>query len=743
MERTIRLCVIGLLCVSLISASRFSFPQIPQAASVIYDEGLAPGWSDWSWATVDLASNTAAHNGLYSIAVTYGAWQGLYLHYPEVATTGYTLLRFFVNGGSTGGQKVNLYATRFINGDNKDGPAISLPPIPQDSWVEVRISLTDLDALSAPLTGLVWQDASGGIQPTLYIDDIALVSDESPDGPRLTPERLSPAAIPADGQTGSLVQVQVSDPQGLADIASVTVDLTTLGGKVVSLKDDGRSNDGAAMDGLFGGLLTLPYGASSGEATLAAVARDRAGHQTSTTLGSLVVLANPGGQIPAALPGHIAWGSNAWSETPGEDWQENSGVPWDYVYQYITYSWYTDGWGGNFVQRFVNQAWNKQYIPLISIYLILGLPAECGESPQCYAQKLQNGQSVQNYLAAIDEAARQAKGDRPVIFQLEPDFYGYMQQYTNSSSRPAGILPDDPSSIPVRLNKSGYPNNLAGFGRYLVDRIHTQAVNILVAPHASMWATNFDPNTGTAAEAINLAKRTAAFIDAMGGAEADLLTVEWSDRDAGSGLRPWWDDTNLKLPRPNRAILWENALSAASHKRLLLWQVPVGNMSLDNTCDHYQDNRAAYLFSHPRDIADAGVAGVLFGGGAACMTSVETDGGFIRTQGEVAYLAPGAPVGLQVLESQGASITLHWNDNPEPDLWGFRILLEPAGGGTVHTLDARRRNSLTLLLPAAGDWIISVTAYDAMGNVSPPSAPVMITITTNPFQLYLPAAIRN
>ncbi len=46
-------------------------------------------------------------------------------------------------------------------------------------------------------------------------------------------------------------------------------------------------------------------------------------------------------------------------------------------------------------------------------------------------------------------------------------------------------------------------------------------------------------------------------------------------------------------------------------------------MSLDNTCDHYQDNRAAYLFNHPRDLVDAGVMGVLFGGGAACMTGVE------------------------------------------------------------------------------------------------------------------------
>ena len=294
----------------------------------------------------------------------------------------------------------------------------------------------------------------------------------------------------------------------------------------------------------------------------------------------------------------------------------NSGVPWNYVYQYITYDWYVNGWGGNFVGRFVNQAWSKGYVPLISVYMILELPPTCGESATCYATKLQNATAVSTYLAALQEAARQAQGTHPVIFHLEPDFYGYMQQLSNSDERPAGVQPDDPSSYPVALNVAGYPNTLAGFGRRMVDVIHATAPNALVAPAASMWATNGDPNSVTVSQVISMGQRTAAFIDAMGGAQSDLLVAEWSDRDAGSGLRPWWDDTNLTLPRPTRAILWENALSAAAHKRLMLWQMPVGNMSLDNTCDHYRDNRAAYAFQHPRDLFDAGVFAVLFGGGA-------------------------------------------------------------------------------------------------------------------------------
>jgi hypothetical protein len=36
-------------------------------------------------------------------------------------------------------------------------------------------------------------------------------------------------------------------------------------------------------------------------------------------------------------------------------------VPWDYVYQYITFGWET--WGNNFVRRFVDQAWSRPPLP--------------------------------------------------------------------------------------------------------------------------------------------------------------------------------------------------------------------------------------------------------------------------------------------------------------------------------------------------------------------------------------------
>ena len=710
-------------------------------SKIIYDDVLGTGWENWSWATVNLSASNPVHNGNHSISVTFGAWQGLYLHKSDVDTLGSTHLQFYIHGGGVGGQKINIYLNLEVGGSTQNGPSIAVPPPPANAWSEVNILLNDLNPTHAAVSGITWQSSSGVSQPSLYLDDIALVSPEDSNGPKLSEPFCTPRSVPADGLTTFIIRVRVTDPQGSNDISSVSVDGNPLGLGTVSLFDNGRSNDLLVNDGLFGAALSVPIGMASSEVRLLVSATDKSGHQSNLSLGVFTVLAPPGGAIPAALPQRLGYGSNAWSETPGQDWQVNSGVPWNYVYQYITWGW--ESWGGSFVSRFVQQAWDNNYIPVVTVYMMLGVPTNCGEGGECYAQKLQNSTTVKNYLDSLKLAAQEAQGSKPVIFHLEPDFYGSMQQFSNSPNRPPGVQPDVPASFPVALNKSGYPNNLEGFGRYLVDLIHTNAPNALVAPHASMWATNSDPQSVTFDEAIQMGSKTASFINSMGGAQADLLFVEWSDRDAGSGLRPWWDDSDHETPRPTRAIIWENALSKTANKRLFLWQVPVGNMSQNNTCDHYQDNRTAYIFNHPRDLFDTGIIGVLFGGGAECMTQVNTDGGFVVGQGAIAYALPTTPVDLVSGGVIGSVVHLRWKENPEPDLWGYQVDYHLKPGGPVTSVFPGRRNSIDLRLPTSGQWEISISSLDAMGNKSTPSSPVVVNINSNSEFLYLPSVFQK
>jgi len=723
---------------SLTAGGSYAAPALKR---VIYADSLAAGWDNWSWATVNLNASSPVHSGSRSISVSLGAWQGLYLHNASPDLLGTTHLQFYLHGGSAGGQRMNVYFYLEIGGSAQSGPAVPAPQPQAGAWTEARLPLTALNPTNAPVTGVVWQDASGGNQPVFYIDDIALVSDEDPGGPQLSDGYLHPRSLPADGFSTLTASVRVSDPQGAGDIAAVTLDLSSLGLGSVAMADDGRSYDGAAADGVYGTVVAVPPGAPARDHFLLARARDQAGHTAALPLGALNALAPPGGKIPAALPPRLGWGSNAWSEQPGGDWQVNSGVPWDYVYQYITHNWET--WGGSFVKRFVTQAWNKGFTPMVVVYLVLDTPPQCGEDSACYAHKLQNSGFVNAYLASLERAALEANGAKPVIFNIEPDFYGYMQQLSNSSSRPPGVQPNDPASFPVALNRSGYPNNLAGFGRYIVDLIHNSAPNALVAPMASKWAAPPDLQSSSAAAAIQNAQRVASFIDAMGGAQADLLVVEWSDRDAGYGLRPWWDDTDRTAPRPTRAILWENALSQASAKRLLLWQVPVGNMALDDTCDHYRDNRAAYLFNHARDVFDAGVIGVLFGGGMECMTQVWTDGGFVAAQGQIAYASPAAPTGLALDGVFGPLARLRWNANSEPDLWRYALRYRKLPGGSSVTAPVSRRNSAGLILPEAGDWEVRLAALDAMGNASAYSAALTLSTLEDADLIFLPLVQRR
>lgn len=152
-------------------------PGFGQGNQTVYSDSLQNSWENWSWATVNLANASPVHGGTSSVSVSSTNWQALYLHHNDQSGTAFSNLTFWINGGSAGGQSVQVQATR------SDAPqtAVVLAPLPVNSWRQETISLASLGvATAADFDGFWIQVRNPGLAPTFYVDDIALVAATNP-----------------------------------------------------------------------------------------------------------------------------------------------------------------------------------------------------------------------------------------------------------------------------------------------------------------------------------------------------------------------------------------------------------------------------------------------------------------------------------------------------------------------------------------------------------------------------------
>ena len=141
------------------------------ADHILYDDVLQNGWENWSWDITSANANAPVHSGNNASAVTHtAAWGAFYLKAgTAVSTAPYTHLRFWINGGGSGGQSIQI---KF----NESEAHVYNVTAPANSWTEVKVPLAAMGS-PATLGAIYWQDATGGAQPTYYLDDIALVSE--------------------------------------------------------------------------------------------------------------------------------------------------------------------------------------------------------------------------------------------------------------------------------------------------------------------------------------------------------------------------------------------------------------------------------------------------------------------------------------------------------------------------------------------------------------------------------------
>jgi hypothetical protein len=155
-------------------------------------------------------------------------------------------------------------------------------------------------------------------------------------------------------------------------------------------------------------------------------------------------------------------------------------------------------------------------------------------------------------------------------------------------------------------------------------------------------------NTDPAFDVEGEARRAADFLLACGAGSSDFVVVEASDRDAGYyksiGKNTFWDATNATLPNFQQAFDWTRSLTARVGRPALWWQLPLGNMSLPNIVQKWQDNRVDYFFTHPAEVARTNAFGMAFGAGNSLQTNPSTDGGNFVTRVQQLAAQGGQPV---------------------------------------------------------------------------------------------------
>jgi sugar lactone lactonase YvrE len=179
MPRQFAFAFIG-LCLSLAMASASA------ANLVVYDDQSKNGFNDGcSFGGVagdfNVANTVPVHSGTHSIRFTPDNFNAVSWCAPATysAATDFTGIDFWVSGGTTGGQnvdvvlslgasKVKFASLTALNGGNA---------IAQAAWTHIQATFTaGVLAYSGQFDKISLQDESGVVQANMYFDDVSLVS---------------------------------------------------------------------------------------------------------------------------------------------------------------------------------------------------------------------------------------------------------------------------------------------------------------------------------------------------------------------------------------------------------------------------------------------------------------------------------------------------------------------------------------------------------------------------------------
>ncbi len=146
-----------------------------RADQIIFDDALENGWQNWGWAQINYNNTSPVHSGTYSISVTItnNTYQALYIEHSAFSTSPYASLSFWINGGATGGQQLQVEG--LINGSSQG--TTNLPALATNAWQHYIIPLSAMGVGNVGnMDGLWIQSSIAAVQPTFYVDDISLIA---------------------------------------------------------------------------------------------------------------------------------------------------------------------------------------------------------------------------------------------------------------------------------------------------------------------------------------------------------------------------------------------------------------------------------------------------------------------------------------------------------------------------------------------------------------------------------------
>jgi hypothetical protein len=155
-------------------------PGFAQTDMVIYSDALAPDWFDYSSAQVNYANPGPVHSGSQSISASAKAQEAVVFAHADLDTMFYSDLSFWIHGGRTGGQLLEVLAILRM----QPLAPVALDPLPANEWRHVPLPLADLGiANETGVNGLAIVGGSETQQPPFYLDDISLIATALPTMP--------------------------------------------------------------------------------------------------------------------------------------------------------------------------------------------------------------------------------------------------------------------------------------------------------------------------------------------------------------------------------------------------------------------------------------------------------------------------------------------------------------------------------------------------------------------------------